>query len=79
MNTHNTLKTSDIFLATTLSLFYPLDSLDKTNPSRTEFIFKSDDKQHELIESYWQKKLAIEPQALFTQLKYLKSRIYSDR
>lgn len=79
MNIHNIYKTSDIFLASTLSLFFPLDSLDKTNPSRTEFIFKSDEKLNELVESYWQKKLAIEPQALFTQLKYLKSRIYSDR
>jgi hypothetical protein len=79
MNNQTLYKTTDMFLATTLSLFYLLDSLDKTNPSRTEFIFKSDEKLNELIESYWQKKLAIEPQALFTQLKYLKSRIYSDR
>ncbi len=69
--------TSDLALAATISLFYTLESINRTNPQKAEFIFKRDASLDQLIESYWRKALQVEPQAFFTQLKFIKSRLYS--
>ena len=75
--TENYYSTSDLSLATSISLFYPLDSIDKKNPYKAEFLFKRDDSLDKLIEAYWKRELKIEPQAFFAQLKFIKSRLYS--
>ena len=69
--------TSDLSLATCISLFYPLESIDKKNPYKAEFLFKRDDSIDKLIEAYWKRELKVEPQAFFAQLKFIKSRLYS--
>ncbi len=79
MTTNNYLRSTDLFLASTVSLYYPLDSIDMTNPKRSEFVFKRDEGLDKLVEAYWRRELKIEPQTLFTQLKFMKSRLYSDR
>ena len=70
-------QTSDLALATVISLSYPLEVIDKTNPQKAEFLFKRDNQLDQLIESYWRKELKIEPQTFFNQLKFIKSRLYS--
>lgn len=77
ININQYFRTTDLALATVLSLFFPLDSVDKTNTHKAEFLFKSDDQLHRLIETYWKRELKIEPQAFFAQLKFIKSRLYS--
>lgn len=68
--------TSDLALATVISLFYPLDVVDKTNPHKALFVFKRDDKLDDVIEAYWRRELKIEPQSFFQQLRFLKTRLY---
>lgn len=72
-------KTSDLALTAVLSLFYPIESVDSTDPRRTCFVFRSSKELDELIESYWNGNLKIEPQRYFTQLKNIKTRIYASR
>jgi len=69
--------TSDLSLATTLSLWYPIDSIDKSVP-RAQFLFKRDQALDKLVESYWRGELRIEPQAYASQLKIIKTRLYSN-
>jgi len=74
---NNKYKTSDIALATTISLFYPLiEILPQTN-NKSVFVFKRDKGLEKLIEEYWSGTLKIEPKTYFSQLKQIKTRLYS--
>jgi hypothetical protein len=71
--------TSDLGLANTIALWYPLDSIDHTNPKKAQFLFKRDTDFDKLIEAYWKQELRVEPQRYFNQLKIIKSRLYSEK
>lgn len=76
---HNLFATYDIGLSSVLlSLGFALDSLDKTNPQKVQFIFQRNESLDEAIQLYWAKKLTLEPQILLANLKLLKNRLYSD-
>ena len=70
-------KTSDIALATTLSLDYPIHSLNRSNPRRIIFVFSRDKDFDLYLERYWKEELRVEPQKYFQHLKILKNRIYN--
>ena len=70
---------SDLALVTAISLWYPIDAVDRQNPRRAIFLFKRDEKFDELLEAYWKQELKIEPQEYFNQLKIIKSRLYGER
>lgn len=70
--------TSDLPLATVISLFYPLEAIDRQNPRKAQFIFKRNAKLDELIEKYWKGELKVEPQAYFNALRIIKARLYSE-
>lgn len=73
-------KTSDLALATAISLFYPIETIDRTvNPNRVNFLFKRDGSLDSLVEQYWRQELKVEPQAYFNQLKIIKSRLYANK
>lgn len=67
---------SDLGLATVISLYYPIDCIDKSNPQKAVFNFKRESGLDELIANYWARRLQIEPQALLSQLKAIKTRLY---
>jgi len=71
--------TSDLALATAISLWYPIETIDKTNPNKNVFLFKRDENLDQLIESYWKRELKVEPQAFFNQLRNIKSRLYENK
>lgn len=72
--------TSDLALAATLSLWYSIEAIDKTqNPHKAVFLFKRDPQLEQLIESYWHGDLRVNPQAYFNQLKLVKARLYESR
>ena len=72
-------QTSDLALATAISLWYPIDAIDKTDPRKATFLFKRDEKIDELLEAYWKRELKVEPQTYFNQLKAIKARLYSEK
>lgn len=62
--------------AALICLEFSLDSLDKTNPQRTIFIFKQSKNLDKTVDDFWQRKIRLEPLAYFEATRYLKSRIY---
>jgi len=73
----NYYQTSDLSLSATIALYLPLDSVDKTNPTKAQFIFKRSKELDKLIESYWKRELRVDPQIYYQSLKILKNRLYS--
>jgi hypothetical protein len=67
---------SDLGLSTVLSLYYPIDFIDKSNPQKVVFNFKREAGLDDLVANYWARRLQIEPQALLSQLKSIKTRLY---
>ncbi len=70
-------QTTDLSVATTLSLFQPIIEIGNTDPRRVDFIFAHTKELDNLINQYWQGKLKVEPASYFNQLKILKGRIYN--
>jgi hypothetical protein len=68
--------TFDLALTAAISMYIPLDSIDKSNPNRAEFVFKREEGIDQLIQSYWRGDLKVEPKLYFSQLKIIKSRLY---
>jgi len=68
--------TSDLALTTAISLWYPLDSIDKSNPKKALFLFRREDGLDEFIEGYWRGEIKVEPREYFNQLRNIKSRLY---
>lgn len=71
-------ETSDLALSTTISIWFPLQSVDKSEPRRVVFIFERTKDLDELVDKYWRKELLVEPRLYFDQLKSLKARLYSN-
>jgi len=71
-------KTSDLALAVVISLFYPIEKVDKTDSGKAYFCFKRSEKLEQLIQNYWKQELKIEPQNYFNQLKIVKARLYAN-
>jgi len=71
-------RTADLALATAISLFYPIEAIDRQNPRKAQFLFKREGGLDELIESYWRGELKVEPQAYFNQLRIIKARLYGE-
>jgi len=71
---------TDLALATAISLFYPLERVDRpVNSRKAFFVFKrGDDKLDELVESYWRGELKVDPAAYFNALRIIKARLYGE-
>jgi len=73
---NNFYRTADLALTTAIYLFYPLETIDRQNPRKAQFLFKRDSQLDELIEGYWRGDLKVEPQAYFNALRVIKARLY---
>ncbi|PIP56727.1 hypothetical protein COX05_01520 [candidate division WWE3 bacterium CG22_combo_CG10-13_8_21_14_all_39_12] len=71
--------TSDLSLAAAIALFFPLEAVDRINPSKSQFLFKRNEHLDQLIENFWRNELTVEPQAYFNQIKAIKSRLYTEK
>ncbi len=71
--------TQSLPLATAISLWFPIDSIDRTSPHKVSFLFQRNEQLDELIESFWRREVRVEPLAYFNQLKVIKGRIYGER
>lgn len=74
----NQYSTSNLHLAATICLSFPLDHIDRNNPQRCHFVFKRERELDTHLEAYWRKELRIEPQAYSEQLRHLKTRLYEN-
>lgn len=69
-------KTSNFSLATTLSLFEPLDNITWKDKDTAEFVFIKTPNLDLCVERYFNHDLLVDPQNFYYQLKQLKSRLY---
>jgi hypothetical protein len=69
-------RTSDLALATAISLWYPIVVIDRTNPQKAEFLFKREDGLDGVVEAFWKRDLKIDALGYFNQLKVVKARLY---
>ena len=69
---------SDLAIVATISLYFPIESIDRQNPRKAQFVFVRNTELNNLIERYWKKELLIEPRQYFDQLKAIKNRLYAN-
>lgn len=70
--------TRDMGLATAISLFSPIQMIDKSNPKKAEFTFINSDKIKQIVDSFWKNNLKIDALTFFNQLKIVKTRLYEN-
>lgn len=69
---------SDLALVAAISIYHPIASIDKQNSRKALFTFIRTPELDDLVERFWQKKLLVEPQQYFDNLKSIKNRLYSN-
>lgn len=74
----NYYSTSDLSLATTLSLWFPIEDIDRSNPRKALFIFRKTPELEKLIDQYFRNEIKISPQTYFNQLRAVKARLYAN-
>lgn len=79
MNKDKYYQTTDIALATIISLSFPLVRITPQSNSKSLFVFERSKELERLIEDYWSGTLKIEPKTYFNQLKQIKTRLYSEK
>lgn len=70
--------TSDLSLATTLSLWCPIEDIDRSNPRKALFIFQNTEELKKLVNEYYRNEIKISPQVYFNQLRVVKARLYAN-
>ena len=70
-------KTSDFTLATTLSLYFPIVTVNKIDSRRVEFSFQQSPELNDILTQFWTYAIEVEPQKFVSQMKMIKTRIYS--
>jgi len=71
-------QTSDLSLATTLSLWHPIEDIDRSNPRKAFFIFLNTEQLQKLVDDYYRNEIKISPQVYFNQLRVVKARLYAN-
>ena len=66
--------TSDLALATTISLNFPIADIDRANPRKAVFVFQRSPELEALVDSYFTHQLKVSPQVFFNQLRDVKAR-----
>jgi hypothetical protein len=69
-------KTSDLAIASFLSLYFSVWAIEKDNTNKAEFLFKREQGLDDIIESFWRGEARVNPLAYFNALKLIKSRLY---
>lgn len=72
-------QTSDLSLATTLSLWCPIEDIDRSNPRKALFIFRKTSELEKLVDQYFRNEIKISPQTYFNQLRVVKARLYDSK
>ena len=79
LNEKDYFKSSDLALVATLSLFFPIEVIEKDVGGKAYFLFRKDNEDFDgTLKKYWSRQLKVEPQTFFNQLKVVKARIFSE-
>lgn len=69
-------ETSNLALATVISITFPIVQIKNKDTGKAIFVFDYSTELTQLVETYWKKELRVEPQEYFDQLRTIKSRLY---
>ncbi len=70
-------ETNSLVLASTLiCLGFSLNSVTKTSENKATFLFLRTDSLNNILTSFWQRSIKVEPNSFFEAQRFLKSRIY---
>lgn len=75
-NYENLYGCSDLSLASTLYIWFPIIETDFSDSKKAVFYFQQSQELQDTINNYWRNELLVEPKTLFQSIKLLKSRIY---
>lgn len=77
IGTDTRFRSHDLGLVTAISLFYPIEAIDRSqNPHKAQFLFKREEGLDEIVEAYFRGELKASLLAYFQQLKVVKARLY---
>lgn len=71
-------QTSDFPLAVTLSIWFPIGRLDKTNQKRAVFYFAYTSELDQLVNEYNRSALRVNPAEFYQASRLIKSRLYQN-
>lgn len=57
---------------------FVLEKVKKNDRGKSQFIFEETQSLKKLVDKYWKGKIKMNPQDLFTSLKVIKNRLYSN-
>jgi len=72
-------QSSDLALVACLSLSFPIESIDRSNPRKAVFCFKKSQELNERVQAYWRGETKVETRAYFDELRRIKARLYAGR
>lgn len=68
-------QTGNLALAVAVSLYYPLEAVDRDDPYEVQFVFRHSPQFDELVEQFYGGELLVEPQAYVNQLRLLQPEV----
>jgi hypothetical protein len=71
-------ETADLSLSTTLSLWYPIQQIIRSNPRKAIFAFEKTEELLKLVDAYYRDEIKVSPQTFFNQLRSIKARLYAN-
>lgn len=74
--TNEMYQTADMACAAALSLFFPIEAVDRTSGRRVFFIFERSEKLDQFVQMFWRGEVQVEPRAYFDGIKAIKTRLY---
>jgi len=74
----NYYQTSDLSLCTTISLFFPIETIDRSNIRKAVFVFRKTPELEKLVDQYFRNEIKVSPQVYFNQLRVVKARLYAN-
>ena len=69
-------KCSDFALVVTLSLWLPIEGIDRTDPRRAYFLFQQTQALLDLVSAYHHREVRVDPLAFYQASKNIKARLY---
>lgn len=72
----NLYQTADMACVAALSLFFPIEAIDRSGGRRVLFLFKHSPELDLFLEQFWKGEILVEPRAYFDSVKAVKTRLY---
>ena len=69
--------TSDMYLAATLTIWFPLLDIDRTEDRRLRFVFARSEGLDNIVKDYWDERIQVVPQTYAAKVKEIRQRMFN--